>query len=106
MKQFWLLVTISQIAACVYSQHAQVCVDSAEARMRQGEYQIALRELSAAIAQDPKAKVLHYLSGKCRAALNDHYGAIADFTHAVEIDTMYALAYYGRALSRALRHCV
>ena len=50
----------------------------------------AKADLTRLIETNPKLKLAYNLRGQARMGLEDFYGAIGDFTFAVEIDSTYS----------------
>ena len=64
-----------------------------------GEYQKAIDNLSLSIKYYPRANEIYHYRGLAKAGLNNHVGAISDFTQAIKICSVIGEYYNSRAWS-------
>ena len=79
---------------------AQDNLGQAKKMLEEGNFDGAKASLTRIIDSNPKNKEALNLRGQARAGLSDFYGAISDFTYALEIDSTFAQALNNRGQAK------
>ena len=77
----------------VSAAYAQDPLDAAKKKIEKKDFAGAKADISKILAANPKNKQAFVLSGQARWGLEDFYGAIGDYTYALEIDSTLAEAW-------------
>ncbi|MER3328167.1 MAG: hypothetical protein RIF34_01210, partial [Candidatus Kapaibacterium sp.] len=93
-------ILILLVAFQGFPQSADPSLESARKKLEAKDFKAAKEALSKIIDSNPKNKVALSLRGQARMGLQDFYGAISDFTFALEVDSTYSEALNFRGESK------
>ena len=86
-------------AARQTSSDATSYIDLGIEQYKAGNYRDSLDALNIAEKRDPDVPDIYYWRGQAHAALDNHPAAVADFSHTLELTSIYIDAYYLRGVS-------
>ena len=90
-------VIITEEALVQTDKNPQEYIDSAKAKLVEGNIEDAIAELNEAIGVNANSN-LYALRGEAYMQMGDYQNAMADFNSAIEVDNMNAIAFYDRSL--------
>ena len=101
MKRIFLFF-LSLIVASSFAQTPDALLESVRKKFAAKDFLSAKTEATKILEANPKNKVALDLRGQARAALQDFYGAVSDYTVALDIDSIFAdaLSHRGEAKTK------